>query len=370
MSDAKQVMSAFKALHWKEQFDAWKCGELVYPRLLQLDPVAGCNHSCPFCYYRAQSDEEANANFNEADIVSFDNIVEILSDAREMGIKAVELTGGGEPALHPKFLDITRTIHDMGFDLGLITNGTGKNFRNKLPEMVEQLKRAEWVRFSINGGIETHKVVHRGRKDDYEVVLESVRALCDAKSSDMKVGISFIVWESNYEDIASMVDTAQNLGCDYIRFAPALFGETTGLKNLHNEISDYQGDTRKIIEKILFECKENFDISIIDEFSFRLNHRISKDYYEDFDFCYISEVVAVVGADLGLYPCCVKKYTTSGFIGSLSNIGLKQLWESEERQEYYAKMNIRKMCGTCHFKPKNDLIKYMVDTEPLHLNFI
>lgn len=367
---SKQTMSAYKAIHWTEQIEAWKAGQLVYPRLLQLDPVAGCNHSCPFCTYRAQSDEDANANFNEADIIAYEDVIAILSDAKAMGIRAIELTGGGEPSLHPRFIDILCTIREMGFELGLITNGTGKNFRNRLPEMLGQLKAAAWVRFSINGGVATHRKVHRGRRDDFEVVLESVGALCEAKGAETKVGVSFILWDTNYEDISSMVEMAQGLGCDYIRFAPALFGETTTLGKRQDDMPTYTQTERDSIEKSLFECKEQYNIPIIDEFSSRLDYRDSKDHYERGDFCYISEVMAVIGADMALYPCCVKKYTRTGYIGSLEGIGLKNFWESETRRRYYERMDIREMCETCHFKPKNDLIKYLLTPKPPHTNFI
>ena len=370
MAKTKQVMSQLKFIHWHEQVDSWKKGELVYPRLLQLDPVAGCNHSCPFCTYRAQSDDDANANFDESDMISYDDIVRILDDSKGMGIRAVELTGGGEPSLHPQFVEILSEIKRRGFKTGLITNGTGRSFQRRLGELVDVLKDAEWVRFSINGGETTHRLVHRGRKNDYEVVLTSVAAMCKAKSSHTKVGVSFILWDQNYRDIESSVATAQHLGCDYIRFAPALFGETTVLGKRYEEEPTYPIEVRRQIELALRHCKEQYSIPIIDVFSDRLNRVEAKERYDEGDFCYMSEAMAVVGADQHLYPCCIMKYTSSGDMGSIKDVGLKGLWESEERADYYKSMDISTMCVSCHFKLQNDGIAYALDTEPLHTDFI
>lgn len=364
-------MSPYKAVHWTSELSAWESGKLVYPHMLQIDPVAGCNHSCPFCTYRAQSDEEANANFNESDIIAYDDIIHILDDTVEMGVKAAEITGGGEPSLHPRFTDILQACHERDIEIGLITNGTGKAFRDKrLDDTIAQLRTAEWVRFSINGGLTSYRDVHRGRENDLDVALNSARAMCEAKSIDTKVGISFILWKENYQDIEQMVEIAEEIGCDYIRFAPALFGETTMLGKRQNNFPTYSDEVRDAIETTLLKCKNEYSILITDMFSDRLNQRESKDFYDANDLCYVSEVMACIGADMALYPCCVKKYTQSGYIGSLKPNGLKALWESDERQAYYKKMNLLSMCKTCHFKPKNDLIKYLLTPNPPHINFL
>jgi hypothetical protein len=40
-----------------------------------------------------------------------------------MGVKAVQITGGGEPTAHPRHADIFRAVLDRGLDLALVTNG-------------------------------------------------------------------------------------------------------------------------------------------------------------------------------------------------------------------------------------------------------
>ena len=43
---------------------------------------------------------------------------------RKLGAKAITFTGGGEPMIHKDFYEILVTSKKLGFDCGLITNGS------------------------------------------------------------------------------------------------------------------------------------------------------------------------------------------------------------------------------------------------------
>ncbi len=87
--------------------------------LAQIDLTNRCNMNCPVCF----------ASANQAGYVaepSYEMVVEMLRSLRQMkpvASTAVQFTGG-EPTIHPRFLDLCRAANDMGFThVQIATNG-------------------------------------------------------------------------------------------------------------------------------------------------------------------------------------------------------------------------------------------------------
>jgi radical SAM protein with 4Fe4S-binding SPASM domain len=81
-----------------------------------------CNNKCVYCYNTDRSN----------DYISTDILKKIIIGAKKVGVKCVVLSGG-EPTLHPDFLQILDIIHDFNLKICLSTNGT---FFNK--KMIEK----------------------------------------------------------------------------------------------------------------------------------------------------------------------------------------------------------------------------------------
>jgi hypothetical protein len=94
------------------------CGShSTHTSLANIDLTARCNLSCAVCF------ADANRNSSEP---SFEQVVEMLRRLRAQRPApafAVQFTGG-EPTLHPRFLDIVACAREMGFShLQAATNG-------------------------------------------------------------------------------------------------------------------------------------------------------------------------------------------------------------------------------------------------------
>lgn len=380
MMDVKNVMSPYKPIHWKREIDAFKNGQMVYPHLIHIDPMASCNHNCPFCSFRYEKNNDRNALLDFKDSIGYEKFVEIFEDGKEMGVRAVELSGGGEPSLHSRFGDIVGSVHDFGFELGVITNGAGRSFKTERSKVISGLAESSWVRFSVNAGRPlSYADVHGCRESDFDFVISNIRELVGVKSDSTVVGISFIVDERNYTDIREIGFIAEDLGVDYLRVGRAIYGEP------YPVTYGVESDEIVLLVKKDLEFVRSLDFTLIDGFSVNI-----EDYgmYDSKDFCYMSCVQAVIGADLKLYPCCIWKYRPDGVICDLSDQGLKSGWESQERIEWYSGLDIVDLCGSCYYKSKNDLMKkilngemsllesnpdfvaYQQEENPLHVNFI
>ncbi len=78
-----------------------------------------CNHKCAFCSVQARA----------GDSLAFPDVMAYLDILRGYGLKAVILSGGGNPILYKckktgkDFNDVVDAIHKRGLEIGLITNG-------------------------------------------------------------------------------------------------------------------------------------------------------------------------------------------------------------------------------------------------------
>ncbi len=116
-----------------------------------------CNHSCAFCSVQARA----------GDSLLFDDVMAYLDILLKYGLKAVILSGGGNPILYKckesgkNFNDVVDAIRGRGLEIGLITNGMPlreyqqdkvctkrKSWKGVHPRTLDKLT---WVRISMSG---------------------------------------------------------------------------------------------------------------------------------------------------------------------------------------------------------------------------
>jgi len=127
---------------------------------LQINPTNNCNRNCTFCSF-SNRDKELE--------LSHRKIINIMKKAKKCGCESLTITGGGEPLMHKKINEIISDIHDMGIEMGLVTNGD--MFRKLNTDAMNLLT---WCRISVsdygpfdNGYIENiKKAVKRGPNVD------------------------------------------------------------------------------------------------------------------------------------------------------------------------------------------------------------
>jgi len=107
------------------------------PITLELAPTNKCNLDCVFCSVKNR-DKTQKLQYNE--------LIPVLEDFKFLGLKSIELTGGGDPTLYPKINQLIEWIStNTTWSIGLITNGIAlSNIRNK------NLDKLEWLRVSLN----------------------------------------------------------------------------------------------------------------------------------------------------------------------------------------------------------------------------
>jgi radical SAM protein with 4Fe4S-binding SPASM domain len=97
------------------------------PLLGGIEITRQCNLRCPHCFVEAGDKRNGE--------LSTKRILALLEEWAELGVFSVVITGG-EPTIHPDFIEITRYAYDLGFTVSIATNGMPltEKVLNQLPQ--------------------------------------------------------------------------------------------------------------------------------------------------------------------------------------------------------------------------------------------
>ena len=205
--------------------------EGVGPLSVNLDLTTACNYACDHCI-----DWEA---LNLAVRHDLDALRDGLRRLQRRGLRSVILIGGGEPTLHPAFVEVVRFLkRDLGVQLAVVSNGSRNE---RILQVMPFLERGDWVRLSLDAGRDTtFQAMHhpKGRGIDLDAICRSAAALKEA-NPDVQLGYSFVVtWRGARAEDRTVVENlgemeeaavrAKEHGFDYISFKPFLQREDEG----------------------------------------------------------------------------------------------------------------------------------------------
>jgi len=362
---ADAAYSDLKAAWDIDRIAALRRGEQVVPSQIQLILSDTCNQDCGFCSYRMStglSSEQfvehipgGGVNRNPQRMIPYEKALEILEDAAEAGVHAVQFTGGGEPTVHPRHLDLFARALDLGLACGLVSNGLVLR-----PGWRDVLPRFEWIRISLDAGTaDTYARTRVTKKEHFARVLANAAEIASACPKTL-VGIGYTVTPENWEEIGEGVRRARLTGAAYVRISAMFSSE--GEK-------PFAGIYRWIKMRIE-AAREEHECSafrVVDLFGDRIADL--KQLAPDYSFCGYQQMNMYIGGDLKVYRCCTTAYTKHGEVGDLKNQSFAEFLASSAKQEKYASFDARS-CSTCQFNGKNRVLNYMVDPKPLHVRFV
>jgi MoaA/NifB/PqqE/SkfB family radical SAM enzyme len=360
--------SPLKVFHHQERLSVLRDGGQPAPAQVQLVISDFCNQSCSFCAYRMEGytanelfkviREDGTADSNPKRMIPLAKCLEILDDCRDMGVGAVQITGGGEPTAHPDHAAVFAAVLDRGLDLALVTNGV--IMRDGIPEL---LARAKWVRVSIDAGApETYASVRRVAPSQFEKAWTNVRRLCEARDkagSGLIVGVGFVVTRENWREVVAAARLARDAGADNLRISAV-----------------FQPDDERYFDGFQAEaaalCREAVELSagrfrVFNNFGERVADL--KQHAPDYSFCGYQNFSTYIGADQNVYRCCVTAYNPRGLVGSVKAQRFSELWESQAKHDDFAAFDARG-CERCMFNGKNRTIAYALSETPAHVNFV
>lgn len=161
--------------------------------------IRRCNLLCKHCY-------AISGDVDFPGELSREEVFEVMDDLKAFRVPVLILSGG-EPLLRPDIFDISRRAKDLGFYVGLSSNGTlidGTNI-GRIQDI-----GYDYVGISLDGLGETHDRF-RGRDGAFQESLAAVR-LC--RERGIKVGLRFTMTLDNARQLPALLDLAEAEGVD------------------------------------------------------------------------------------------------------------------------------------------------------------
>ena len=164
-----------------------------FPRM-NLMITGKCNLNCLHCF-----NAKDNAPLNSE--LSYENVLNILDQARDIGVQAFAITGG-EPLVHPRFLDIMKAIYERNmYVFELNTNGLLIN--QKMLDTFKQLGCYPLIKISFDG-VGYHNWIRQHPKAE-ELTLKAIE-LCVKNGFRVKAQV-----QVNRKNVDVMFKTAELL---------------------------------------------------------------------------------------------------------------------------------------------------------------
>lgn len=197
-----------------QQFLDYMNGKEIIPINLEISPTNYCNVECPWCFCKTDKKDIRNIN---KDILKV-----FLSDLKDLGLKSISWTGGGEPSIYPNLAEVSYHCWKLGLEQGIFTNAISRISYD--PSMFS------WIRVS--------KTNKDWPENNIKILREGVKVL----------GLC-VNYTGDKNQVYEALEIGHKIDVNYVQIRPAL--ESKGLK-VNIEIPDIE-DPLLIITRYKFE---------------------------------------------------------------------------------------------------------------------
>ncbi|RKZ59116.1 MAG: heme d1 biosynthesis radical SAM protein NirJ, partial [Gammaproteobacteria bacterium] len=161
--------------------------------------IRRCNLTCKHCY-------ATSADKDFPGELSTEKVFDVMDNLKDFGTPVLILSGG-EPLMRPDIFEISHHAKDMGFYVGLSSNGTLITEDN-IQDIVDV--GYNYVGISIDGMRETHDKFRR-KEGSYDEALRGIR-LC--REAGIKVGLRFTLTQDNKQDLPALLQLMEDEDID------------------------------------------------------------------------------------------------------------------------------------------------------------
>jgi radical SAM protein with 4Fe4S-binding SPASM domain len=187
-------------------------GDIPYPALARVYLSYTCKHNCSRCHYGG--DHRKEIAFMNSD--SFSKLLESLHCLK---VKFIDLSGGGEPTLHPEFRRFAQMCIKEKFKLSLLTNAASLD--QKIVSLLVEGFSFLRVNLDASNDVVYNRIHHPPAPREFQKVLGNIERIVserDKQKSDLVIGAKVRLDQGNMNFMEEMTCLVRDVGLDYIQF--------------------------------------------------------------------------------------------------------------------------------------------------------
>ena len=323
------------------------------PLSVQIDLTNKCNNNCIGCWCNSPLlGNKAMDSETKKKELPLELVKKLIDELDEMSVREVYLTGGGEPFMHPKIMEIIDYIKSKGIGCDMSTNFTliNKERAEKLVDLgVDHMNISMWA-----GTPKTYIKTHPNKTDeDFYKIRKMLIYTVNLKNKKGKkkpvINIYNVISNLNYNEIKEMIDFAFLVKADSVDFTMMdpveerteilLLNEKQRCKLIKdiNKVKDY-------VDKKNAELGVELKVNALDQFLRRVSNENSKEGKYDSDIvdtipCYAGWTFARIMANGDIIPC-LKAHLFP--MGNLYEKSFKEAWYSKKQNLFRSKSKFKK----------------------------
>jgi SynChlorMet cassette radical SAM/SPASM protein ScmF len=171
-----------------------------------------CNLACRHCWITPRF---VNGKPDPGDVIDVEALRDAVQEAKPMGLSNAKLTGG-EPLLHPRFVEIVDMLSAEGLGMNMETNGT--LLTAELARYLKNETKLSFISISIDGAdAETHDAF-RGVSGAFDDALRGLDFLVEAGYTNAQV--IMCVHRGNWDQVEDVVRLAVAHGAGSVKLNP------------------------------------------------------------------------------------------------------------------------------------------------------
>lgn len=287
----------------------------------QIELTSKCNERCIHCYIPHE-----NKLYNITDELYYS----VLKQLSEMNVLNVTLSGG-EPMLHPHFIEFLKAAKEYDFSVNILSNLTLLNddIINAMKET--RLSSVQVSLYSMNA--EHHDYITK-LSGSFEKTKNAILKLIE---NDIPVQVSCPTMKANKDDFGNVMKWAHEhkirATTDYIMMAR--YDHTTD--NLDNRLS--LDEVENVIKAIMIEDEDYANDILAPDFVERCN---ALEKNPSRRLCGVGVSSCCMVANGNVYPCPGWQEMV---LGSLQNDTLNNIWENSEKIKWLRSLQFKDMGG-------------------------
>jgi MoaA/NifB/PqqE/SkfB family radical SAM enzyme len=350
-----------KVFHYPEKLRSLPLDvpDILPPLHVRIKPTNVCNHNCRYCAYSADTLDRFGKDSGKNRLsIPRDKLMEIIEDLRDMGVKAVTFSGGGEPFVYPHLLEAAQALEAAGIRFASLTNGS--RLTGPIAEVFAQ--HATWVRVSIDGWDGPSYARYRKvGPDEFDRVMNNMQAF-KKMGGRCYLGVSLIIDHENAAHVYEMLCRLKAIGVDSAKLSPCLVSDDQDENNRYHQ-PVFESVRTAILKAVADLGDDTFEI-------FPAYYRLDEKFEKSYTWCPYLQILPIIGADLNVYPCPDKAYNLKdGVLGSIRYRRFKEFWFADKR--LFFRINPSQCCRHhCERNPVNELIMEYLHVDPEHRLFV